>query len=75
MVGGVSVAGFRPGFGRGGMTHSFLVTMVGAGGPDAGAINAMFDVFEEDFIPSVGGAGAKAAGEPADGDAILLLVR
>lgn len=28
MVGGVSVAGFLPGFGRGGMTHSLLVIEV-----------------------------------------------
>jgi hypothetical protein len=52
-VGGVSVAGFRPGLGRGGMIHSFLVTdvRVSAGG-DADA--------EGD------GAGASDGGEAAE---------
>ena len=79
-MGGVSVAGFRPGFGRGGMIHSFLVTMVGAGSPDAGAMNAMLGTLE-DLIASVGGAGARAAGEPAEdgvddaGDAMIRWAR
>lgn len=79
-MGGVSVAGFRPGFGRGGMTHSFRVTMVAAGSPDEGAMDAILDAFE-DLIASVGGAGARAAGEPAEvgvdtaGDAMFAVAR
>jgi len=75
-VGGVSVAGFRPGFGRGGMIHSFDVTMGGVGTPDAGAIAAILDAFI-DLIARAGGAGARAAGDPAEdgvetaGDAIV----
>lgn len=65
------MAGLRPGFGRGGMTHSFLMIMDGVEAPGAGAIDAMlFDV----LIARVGGAGAGAGagakaiagGEPAD---------
>ena len=79
-MGGVSVAGFRPGFGRGGMIHSFLVTMVGVGSPDAGAMDAMLGAFE-DLIASAGGAGARAVGEPAEdgvdiaGDAMFVMAR
>lgn len=55
----------RPGFGRGGMTHSFLVIMDGVDAPGAGAIDAMMlDV----LMASVGGAGARAiaGGDAAD---------
>lgn len=68
-MGGVSVAGFLPGFGRGGTIHSFLVTMGGAGSLDAGATEAMLDAFK-DLIAEVGGvgAGARAGGESAEED-------
>jgi hypothetical protein len=52
-VGGVSVAGFRPGFGRGGMIHSFRVTIVGVGNPDAGAMDAILGAFI-DLLARVG---------------------
>lgn len=35
------MAGFRPGFGRGGMIHSFLVIIVGVCRPEEGAIAAI----------------------------------
>lgn len=79
-MGGVSVAGFRPGFGRGGMTHSFLVTREGAGRPDAGDMAAMRDASAA-LIAMLGGAGAMLAGEPADdgvdtaGEAMSLAVK
>jgi hypothetical protein len=58
------VAGFRPGFGRGGMTHSFLVMMAGVGSPATGAMEAIL-VTITDLIASCGGAGVRAAGEEA----------
>ena len=77
MVGGVSVAGFRPGFGRGGTIHSFLVTMVGVGSPDAGAMEAMLCVCDA-LVARIEGFGARAAGELAEegidiaGDAMIV---
>lgn len=62
------------------MIHSFLVTMVGGESPDAGAIDVMLNAWE-DLIASVGGAGARPAGEPAEegfdtaGDAMIGLAR
>jgi hypothetical protein len=72
------VAGFRPGFGRGGMTHSFVVTSEGAATPDAGAMAAIFDAFAA-LMAMVGRAGAILAGEPVlegvdtAGDAMSLI--
>lgn len=46
-VGGVSVAGLRPGFGRGGMTHSLVVMEMGAwggGGPGIGEMTDAIDI-------------------------------
>lgn len=63
------MAGLRPGFGRGGTTHSFLVIMDGVEAPGAGARNAMlFDVLMARVGGGGGGAGAKAmaGGDPAD---------
>ncbi len=57
------MAGFRPGFGRGGMIHSLRVTMVGV--PAVGEKPFMFTALIF-LIARVGGAGAIAAGEPAD---------
>ncbi len=74
------MAGFRPGFGRGGITHSFLVTPpVGVPSPDI--IEVMFDPLPG-LVATVGGAGkrAGAGGEPADegvetaGDAMAEIV-
>jgi hypothetical protein len=54
--------------------------MVAAGSPDEGAMDAILDAFE-DLIASVGGAGARAAGEPAEvgvdtaGDAMFAVAR
>jgi hypothetical protein len=76
------VAGFRPGFGRGGMTHSFLVIIeVGVGRLGAAAIEVMVGALD-DLMARVGRAGArgKGGGEPAfegvdtAGDAILAEV-
>lgn len=59
------------------MTHSFLVTIVGAEGPDPITTEAMFAAFV-DFIARPGGAGARAAGDAAEdavdtaGDAMSL---
>lgn len=70
------VAGLRPGFGRGGMTHSFLVTIPGVAGPEAVTSATIFDAFAV-LIARAGGAGASVEGEPAEdgveteGDAIL----
>ena len=58
------MAGFRPGFGRGGMTHSLVVTSEGGAKPDDGAMAAMFDAFAA-LMAMEGGAGAMFAGEPA----------
>lgn len=61
-MGGVSVAGLRPGLGRGGITHSFEVTEVcvwGAGEP-AGGIGFI------DKVGCRGRAGANGGGEAAD---------
>lgn len=58
------MAGFLPGFGRGGMTHSFLVTMEGAGRPEAGTTVAMVGA-SDDLMVEVG-AGARAAGDSAE---------
>ena len=63
------MAGFRPGLGRGGMIHSFLVTMVGVCRPEAGAMAAMLFMMLWlllVLIASVGGAGARFGGEPAE---------
>lgn len=68
-MGGVSVAGFRPGFGLGGMTHSLVVTSEGAAIPDAGAMAAMVDALAA-LMAMVGGAGAILAGEPALDDGV-----
>ena len=55
MVGGVSAAGFLPGFGRGGITHSLFVNIEGVcKDPEAGA-KTLFMVEEDD--------GANACGE------------
>lgn len=56
-VGGVSVAGFLPGFGLGGMTHSLVVIEIGAfatGGPGIGEMTDAMDILL---------TGAAAAGE------------
>ena len=59
------------------MTHSFLVTIVGVGSPDAGAIEAILDALT---VLIASGGGASVAGEPADdgvdtaGDAMSLIV-
>jgi hypothetical protein len=61
------------------MIHSLDVTMGGAGTPDAGARAAILDAFI-DLIARPGGAGARAAGDPAEdgvetaGDAIVAKV-
>lgn len=74
-VGGVSVAGFLPGFGLGGITHSFLgpnviglaISPPGVPGCDAIIICWLFGI---GLIASIGGAGAMFAGEPTD-DGVL----
>lgn len=72
-MGGVSVAGFRPGFGLGGMTHSLLVMVSGPDGPgEAILTTAGFRVADE--LATVAGRIAirdvvdttDAAGELAD---------
>jgi hypothetical protein len=65
LVGGVSVAGFRPGLGRGGTTHSFLVIMAGVGRPDGTGATAMFGVLA-DLIARTECADARAVGDPAE---------
>jgi hypothetical protein len=56
----VSVAGFRPGLGRGGITHSLVVTEPGSPGLGDAVDTA-------GFICSAGAnAGVREAGEPAD---------
>lgn len=69
------MAGFRPGFGRGGITHSFLGPRHCAGILPFGAIVAMPADAVVGFMVRVGGHGASTAGEPAEdgveaGDAI-----
>lgn len=66
------MAGFRPGFGRGGMTHSLVVMEVGVIGLGAGepaAATAASGLMQMEgwrgWIP-VAGAGARAGGEPAE---------
>ena len=62
------------------MTHSFCVTMVGGVSPGEGVMDAILDAFV-DLIASAGGAGARAAGEPAEagvdtaGEAMFALAR
>ena len=70
-MGGVSVAGFRPGFGRGGITHSLVVMMGGFGTRAAGASAAISDAFTD--LVTRAGAGAIAAGDGVDsaGEAIV----
>lgn len=56
-MGGVSVAGFLPGFGLGGMTHSLVVIEMGAfatGGPGIGEMTDAMDI----LLTGVGTAGA-----------------
>ena len=64
MVGGVSAAGLRPGFGRGGIIHSLLVKIDGVGkAPGIGA-RGLFIVEEA--------AGTRVCGEEADmGDEVV----
>ena len=57
------------------MIHSFRVTIVGIGGSGTNAIDAVLDAVDA-LIDRIGGAGARFAGDPADGidtagDAIL----
>lgn len=74
LVGGVSVAGLRPGFGLGGITHSFCVIIDGVDNT-IGLEEPLLG-----FTARVCGAGARAAGpgEPAEdgvdtaGEAMLL---
>lgn len=60
------------------MIHSFRVTIVGLGGPGAKVAAAPIFGMLADWIARTGGAGASAAGDPADdgvdtaGEAILL---
>lgn len=53
----MSVAGLRPGLGRGGMTHSFEVMEPGVPGPGEGAT--------EGLAASVGAGARDSAGTPA----------
>lgn len=58
-MGGVSAAGFRPGLGRGGITHSLLVKIEGVWrDPGMGARRGLLIV--------EGAAGTRACGERAD---------
>lgn len=59
------MAGFRPGFGRGGMIHSLRVMMVGVAIPEAGEMAALLEVFIV-LMASTGGAGAREGGDPAE---------
>jgi hypothetical protein len=66
----VSVAGFRPGFGRGGMIHSLLVSDGGLGG--VSAIGEVAQVGVGDGLngpdgrrDGVGAAGARRGGDVA----------
>ena len=76
MVGGVSVAGFLPGLGRGGMTHSLLVMEVlggseaifaiGTPGPGVPAIGWMARCgVEEDGVETLGEVENSDSGEEA----------
>lgn len=63
------MAGFRPGFGRGGITHSFLgprVIGLSVPPPGDGAAIIKLWLFGMGFMASIGGAGAIFAGEPTD---------
>lgn len=64
------MAGFLPGFGRGGMIHSLVVMMGGVGSVEAGAIAAMLFALALlkllVLTARTGGAGARYAGEPAE---------
>ena len=70
------VAGLRPGLGRGGMTHSFVVMMPGVPGPEEAATADIPDAFAV-LIANAGGPGASVEGEFAEegvetaGDAIV----
>jgi hypothetical protein len=66
----VSVAGFRPGFGRGGMIHSLLVREGTFGGVSAVGEAAEVGVGEglndaEERSDGVGAAGARSGGDVA----------
>ena len=58
MVGGVSAVGFRPGFGRGGITHSFCVKIEGVGLRLDFGMGTLFAVEDAE--------GARICGEAAD---------
>ena len=59
LVGGVSVAGFRPGLGRGGTTHSLFVKPLVTG--DRGSIG------EIGLLSGARGASARGEAEAVDG--------
>lgn len=72
-MGGVSVAGFRPGFGLGGMTHSLLVMVSGPEGPGEAILAAAGFRAADGFGPVAGRIAIRgvvdttdAAGELAD---------
>lgn len=72
------MAGFRPGFGRGGITHSFVVTEPGVPGPGDAAGGAGADglMHRTGRAASGGGAGAGArvgAGGDAADDGVEAL--
>lgn len=58
----MSVAGLRPGLGRGGITHSFEVIEPGVPGPGEGAT--------EGLAASVGAGASASVGTPAGAGAI-----
>jgi hypothetical protein len=66
-VGGVSVAGFLPGFGLGGIIHSFVGPKdIGLSQDPGDGIIIICALLGIGLIAKVGGAGAIFAGEPAD---------
>lgn len=61
----MSVAGFRPGLGRGGITHSLEVTEPGVAGPGEGAADGVLEAKEG------AGARANAVGAAATGASVM----
>jgi hypothetical protein len=60
-VGGVSVAGLRPGLGRGGMTHSLVVMDAGVSGAGESADAGMIEIDDADDIAGASGGDAAEA--------------
>src|SRR4051812_3628495 len=74
LVGGVSVAGLRPGFGRGGMTHFLLVSDDELGG--VSVVGEVAQVGVGEGLSDVDGRsdGAGVAGARRGGDAAAIMV-